>query len=197
MQQVLTESAKGLAVLNGGGALAMLGLLQALVQKVLQFGLFKPYGLSALAAFVVGALMAALTFYCRWIRSTWMLVDDTTRQRSFWLGATVGLVWATIAAFVVGCVLGHATIPRNDRRRLWAVPLNGLKVPSKDRMSSRTMRSLMSRGMTDTLGLSGPSAIPASSEGGMHRSLSSSIQRSSIDGTVPALASRIAFSIEP
>ncbi|MDR6381775.1 hypothetical protein [Paraburkholderia caribensis] len=102
---LLTQTAKSLGILNGGAAVAMLGLIQALAQRELQFVCFKAYGLASLGIFVAGALAAALTFLARWQRSVWLLVEQTYKQRAFWMWVTFALFAMSSVAFVVGAVV--------------------------------------------------------------------------------------------
>lgn len=56
-----SEGVKALLAINGGGIVAMLGFMQALILKPSVFALFKFYGANAMLAFCAGVLFAALT----------------------------------------------------------------------------------------------------------------------------------------
>jgi hypothetical protein len=55
------EGIKSLLAINGGGIVAMLGFLQALITKPVQLALFTYYGANAMLMFSIGVLFAALT----------------------------------------------------------------------------------------------------------------------------------------
>jgi hypothetical protein len=55
------EGIKSLLAINGGGIVAMLGFMQALVSKPVQFALFTSYGANAMLMFSIGVVFAALT----------------------------------------------------------------------------------------------------------------------------------------
>lgn len=62
-----SEGIKALLAINGGGAVAMLGFLQALVTKPIIFTAFKHYGANALLCFALGIFSGALVPAIRFI----------------------------------------------------------------------------------------------------------------------------------
>lgn len=112
MNDFATQSAKASAILNGGGAVAMLGLLQALVQKQAQFVSFRPFGLLALAIFVIGALAVPLMFIARWIQAGWLDASGGDERARFWIWIAIVLMWLPVVAFLLGCVAAGIGIDR-------------------------------------------------------------------------------------
>jgi len=105
MNDFATQSAKASAILNGGGAVAMLGLLQALVQKQAQFASFRPFGLLALAIFVIGALAVPSMFIARYMQGGWLEYPGGDYRAKFWIWVAIVLMWLPVAAFLLGCVV--------------------------------------------------------------------------------------------
>lgn len=64
LNDLITQGAKGLATLNGGGVVAMLAFIQALVEKPV-YRAFKPYALGTLACFILGAFLSVIVFFFR------------------------------------------------------------------------------------------------------------------------------------
>lgn len=62
-----SEGIKALLAINGGGAVAMLGFLQALVTKPIIFAAFKYYGANALLSFSLGIFAGALVPAIRFV----------------------------------------------------------------------------------------------------------------------------------
>lgn len=62
LHDLIVQGSKGLAVLNGGAAVAMLAFIQALVDK-LAYQCFKPFAVGALSCFLVGAFLSAIAFF--------------------------------------------------------------------------------------------------------------------------------------
>lgn len=62
LHDLISQGAKGLAVLNGGAVVAMLAFVQALVDKP-AYHCFKPYAVGALSCFLIGAFLPAIAFF--------------------------------------------------------------------------------------------------------------------------------------
>ena len=71
-----SEGIKALLAINGGGAIAMLGFMQALVTKTSVFTAFKYYGANALLCFALGIFAGALVPAIRFIYIH-KLIDST------------------------------------------------------------------------------------------------------------------------
>jgi hypothetical protein len=100
---LFTETAKAVSILNGGGAVAMLGLMKALLKNPEHFTGYKWSGLCALASFASGALLVGLTFCARWLLAFWSDVEDAERLRRSLFLATFLLMTASLLAFALGC----------------------------------------------------------------------------------------------
>ncbi|MEM5312337.1 hypothetical protein [Paraburkholderia sp. JHI869] len=100
-----TQSAKAASILNGGGAVAMLGLLQALVLKVDQFHAFRPFGLIALGIFIAGAVASGLMFVARWVHAGWLGREGrfAERRATQWMWVIFWLMWTPHFTFIIGC----------------------------------------------------------------------------------------------
>ena len=62
LDEIIAQGAKNLAILNGGAVIAMLAFVQALINKP-EYLCFKTYALGALICFLLGAFLAAITFF--------------------------------------------------------------------------------------------------------------------------------------
>jgi hypothetical protein len=62
LDDIVAQGAKNLAILNGGAVIAMLAFVQALINKP-EYLCFKIYALGALTSFLLGAFLAAITFF--------------------------------------------------------------------------------------------------------------------------------------
>ena len=62
LHDLIVQGSKNLAILNGGAVIAMLAFVQALVEKP-AYQSFKLYALGALSCFLIGAFLAAITFF--------------------------------------------------------------------------------------------------------------------------------------
>jgi hypothetical protein len=109
-----TQSGKAASFLNGGGAVAMLGLLQALVQKTGQFHAFKRPALLALVVFTFGAMASGLLFFARWQQAHWADQESAfavRRVRLYWW-IIVYLMALPYVTFSIGCLLATFGIMR-------------------------------------------------------------------------------------
>lgn len=100
---VMLAGIKGLAVLNGAGVAAMLAFTQALLSKADVWMRFKPFGVTSLTLFFIGAAAASLLFY-PFARA---LADPANRLShisvgSHMLGATVACLLLGAGAAVAG-----------------------------------------------------------------------------------------------
>lgn len=110
-QRQLTETLKTLGILNSGGAVAMLAFLQAMVGKEPQFHSYKPYGLVALATFVIAALLVALTSYARWQAANASIDESEWRER-IWTIRMATLLLTCALAFLAACAIAGFGIAR-------------------------------------------------------------------------------------
>jgi len=62
VHNLITHGAKGLSILNGGAAVAILAFIQALIDKPAYLS-FKPYAVGALSCFLVGSFLPAIVFF--------------------------------------------------------------------------------------------------------------------------------------
>lgn len=97
---VINAGIRGLAVLNSAGVVAMLGFFQAIVGKTV-LPVFKPYGVTALNAFLIGLITATLLFipYGTYIQE---------RNRKY--KRLVLYFCFTLGALSVGCVIFGAAM---------------------------------------------------------------------------------------
>jgi len=109
-----TQSAKAASILNGGGSVAMLGLLQALVQKTPQFIAFRPFGIFAMLIFVVGAAASAWVFVVRWMHASWMEFEGPVadQRARFYRRAAIALMMVPLTLFWLGCCVAAIGIMR-------------------------------------------------------------------------------------
>jgi uncharacterized protein YoaH (UPF0181 family) len=59
---LISQGAKGLSILSGGAAVALLAFVQALIDKPAYLG-FKCFAVSALACFLISAFLPAIAFF--------------------------------------------------------------------------------------------------------------------------------------
>ena len=100
LHDLIAQGARGLGVLNAGAVVAMLAFIQALVTKP-AYPAFKPYALSSLSCFLLGAFLATIVFF---FHHTYInhAFQDSSRQR-LWHRVVWGLLIASaICAFVGG-----------------------------------------------------------------------------------------------
>jgi predicted acyltransferase len=102
MDEYLTQGAKGVAIINGGGAVAMLGLMQALAGKDLLHA-FKVFGILALAIYAIGVFLSSTIFIVRY-REAEMAIEshpDQSRARQTVLNG----LYRALMCFVVASML--------------------------------------------------------------------------------------------
>lgn len=110
---LLADGNKGLAVLNSGAALAMLAFFGSLAEKASAPPLltFKPFGLVALALFLVGAFVASVAFLPHYQQTIFELRQDrpkaNTAQRQFWF-----LTLLSALCFFIGAALAAIGLAR-------------------------------------------------------------------------------------
>lgn len=118
-ESTTSEGIKALLAINGGGAVAMLGFMQALLQKntspgAIQtstvFADFKYFGANALLFFCIGIATAALIPCAK-------LVQIALERRSFdyaiWAARLISLFWViSVLAFLVGAGVAGIGIDR-------------------------------------------------------------------------------------
>lgn len=99
--ELMTECVKAIAVLNGGGVIAVLGFTQALVGKT-QFHDFKPYALSAACLFLFGAVAAAFSFVLRWQEE--VQIYNRAPDVASWTWSALIAIAAAFLAFIGGAL---------------------------------------------------------------------------------------------
>lgn len=100
------EGVKALLAINGGGTVAMLGFMQALITKPAELALFKYYGANAMLMFCLGILFGALAPAARVIFIKKLIIYQT-EDVSYPINWERGpyLLWgASICLFIVGVV---------------------------------------------------------------------------------------------
>jgi hypothetical protein len=100
------EGIKTLLAINGGGIVAMLGFMQALISKPAELALFKYYGANAMLTFCVGVLFAALAPAARviFIRKLISYQSEDIEYPRIWELAAYSC-WATsLCLFLAGVV---------------------------------------------------------------------------------------------
>ncbi|QOJ23270.1 MAG: hypothetical protein HRU78_06065 [Gammaproteobacteria bacterium] len=100
LDEIIVQGAKNLAILNGGAVIAMLASVQALINKPEYLCLcFKTYALRALICFLLGAFLAAITFFFHhgYVYRTY---QDTNTQMK-WKKIVWGIL-ITSATFALG-----------------------------------------------------------------------------------------------
>jgi hypothetical protein len=97
-----SEGIKALLAINAGGAIAMLGFMQALVAKPTAsvFAGFKYYGANALLCFALGVFVAALVPAARFIYFNRLLVASKSAEA--WEKASFVLWALSLALFLLG-----------------------------------------------------------------------------------------------
>lgn len=103
VHNTILQGSKGLGVLNGGAAIAMLAFIQALIGKA-SLPLFKPYAVAALAAFLFGAFLPAIVFFFQY-----SLLNKPYQEakRKDWLAGTI---WWLLVASATSALLGGAVV---------------------------------------------------------------------------------------
>lgn len=101
-----SEGIKALLAINGGGIVAMLGFMQALISKPAELSLFKYYGANALIMFVGGVLFAALTPALRviFIKRVIRYQTEDIRNPSVWEWAAHCAWGVSLCLFVSGAL---------------------------------------------------------------------------------------------
>ena len=101
---------KGLAVLNSGASLAILAFFGSLAEKAAkQLACFKPFGLWALALFLIGAFLASISFIPHYQEVVFAHHGDRPRATTarLWLG---GLIILSALCFAVGAIVAAVGI---------------------------------------------------------------------------------------
>lgn len=97
LHNLMIQGAKGLGVLNGGAAVAMLAFVQAMVGKA-SYVAFKPYAVSSLALFLIGAFFSGTAFFFQY---AYVNRKEDVWRRLFW-----GILsTSAICAFVGGLLV--------------------------------------------------------------------------------------------
>lgn len=104
IHEIITSGAKGLALLNGGAAVAMLAFVQALVEKPVYQG-FKPYAVGGLACFLVGAFLASVAFFYQYNYLNHTVLDDTEMSKLYWRKVWGMLVLSALTAAFGGAIV--------------------------------------------------------------------------------------------
>jgi len=107
LHDFITQGEKGLVVLNGGAAVAMLAFVQALVDKPVYHG-FKPYALGALACFLFGAFFAAVAFFFHHTYINHAFQDS--RNQKIWRRVAWGILIVSAGCAFIGGFLVVAGI---------------------------------------------------------------------------------------
>ncbi|MBI3902271.1 MAG: hypothetical protein HY306_04915 [Nitrosomonadales bacterium] len=102
MHDLISNGAKGLAVLNGGAVVAMLAFVQALVEKPV-YRCFKPYAVGGLACFLVGAFVATIAFFAQHTYVNHAFKD--TGKQMLWRRIVWGALIASATAAAIGGTL--------------------------------------------------------------------------------------------
>lgn len=99
LHDLIAQGVKGLVLLNGGAAVAMLAFIQALVEKPVYRG-FKPYALGALSCFLLGAFFSAIAFF---FHHTYIYhaYQDSGHQQT-WRKITWGILIVSAACAFIG-----------------------------------------------------------------------------------------------
>ena len=103
LHDLIAQGAKGLGVLNAGAVVAMLAFVQALVGEP-TYPAFKPYALSALSFFLLGAFLATIVFFFHhtYINHTF---QDSGRQKLWHKVIWRLLIASAVSAFVGGVLV--------------------------------------------------------------------------------------------
>lgn len=94
----ITQTLRGIGLLNGGGVISMLGLLQALApaEKLHVLVVMKPYALWAGALFLIGA---ALPLLATWARSIQLTQEYLRNKKSPWRALVTTMIASSFVAF--------------------------------------------------------------------------------------------------
>jgi hypothetical protein len=103
VHSLITQGAKGLSLLNGGAAVAILAFVQALVDKP-AYLCFKPYAVGSLSCFLAGAFLPAIVFFFHFAFLNRPYQETEKREKKFravwWL-----LAASSIFAFIGGVIV--------------------------------------------------------------------------------------------
>jgi hypothetical protein len=103
VHNLIIQGAKGLSVLNGGAAVAILALIQALLDKP-AYLYFKPYAVVSLASFLVGTFFPAVVFFFHFAYLNRPYQETEKREKKmravWWLLAT-----SSVCAFCGGVII--------------------------------------------------------------------------------------------
>ena len=86
LHNLMIQGAKGLGILNGGAAVAVLAFVQAMVGKD-SYSALKPYAISALLLFLFGAFLSGIAFFFHYAyvnRSNSEKRNPNLWRRLFW-----------------------------------------------------------------------------------------------------------------
>lgn len=97
-----TEGSKGLTLLNSGGVAAMLAMAQALIART-AYSAIKPYSVTALAIFLLGAIFSSTVFFCLVYRLTGSVATEPKGDQSLAF-ATKFLMWS-MGCFILGSIV--------------------------------------------------------------------------------------------
>lgn len=103
VHNILLQGAKGLGVLNGGAAVAMLAFVQALIGKA-PLPLFKPYAIASLVAFLVGSCLAAFVFFFQYS------ILNKPNQEATRKNMLAGAIWWFLVASAILALLGGGIV---------------------------------------------------------------------------------------
>lgn len=103
LHDLIVQGSKGLTVLNGGAVIAMLAFVQAIVDKSV-YQCFKPYAVSAISCFLVGAFLPAIAFFFHhtYINHAFQHTSEQMKWRGFVWGL---LIVSSILALVGGALV--------------------------------------------------------------------------------------------
>ena len=102
---IAEDGSKGLAVLNSGAALTMLAFFGSLAEKAHgPLAQFKSFGLSALAAFLLGAFLGSVAFFYHYQQTIYEHYEDKQKAKSARLSFGLLMILSAFL-FFVGAVL--------------------------------------------------------------------------------------------
>lgn len=96
------EGIKALLAINGGGVVAMLGFMQALIKEPDSFVGFKYFGANALLSFCIGIVAAALVPVLRVIYVNALIYHSPHDGK--WEKASFGMWGFSLLCFIVGAI---------------------------------------------------------------------------------------------
>lgn len=102
LEELVTQGARGITVLNSGGIVAMLGFVQALAGKQLLTA-FKPFAVWGSAFFLAGAVIGAATFAVRYQEGIHRYAGSSYDED--WACAVKLALILSLSAFVAGAVI--------------------------------------------------------------------------------------------